>query len=437
MKFQIFQSDEGDCNLLQSDDGKNILCDGGLAKSMRNHVRDNLNELIGSDGMLDYIYVSHIDQDHIGGVLRLLKDSLDWKVYDYHQEKNDSDIRKPQSPRPPKIGGLWHNSFSDQVDKNEGEISDLLAASAPVMFGTAIPELVYAAEEAVKIAYSIPQAIKVSRFCKNDLLDIPVNSIPGGTGPTKLLYFKKSPKSFNVGSLKFTIIGPSESELDDLRDGWNNWVKKHQNRIDSIQKEIHKQIEKFVNEQLETTPFDYRNWNGVPDFKGVSIPNVASLMLMVEEGSKKLLLTGDSQQEKILEGLNVAGYLDDGHIHLDVLKVQHHGSEHNLDENFVRHISADHYIFCGNGTHGNPEPEVLNMVYRSRMGPKSKLTKAPGAKGKKFTFWFSTSSDSLPKQSKRYANFKEIEKLTNHLIEGSNGFMSATFITKDFVTVDI
>ncbi len=437
MKLRIFQSEEGDCNLLQSNDGKNILCDGGLSRSMKDHVSVNLGELIGPDGKLDYIYVSHIDQDHIWGVLRLLEDSLDWKVYKYHHDRNDLDIQKPKSPKPPEIGGLWHNAFSDLVVKNVGEISDLLAASAPVMFGTAIPELVNAAEESMKIAHSIPQAIKVSRFCKNDLLGIPVNKIPGSSGPAKLLYFKKKPQSFKVGSLKFTIIGPSESELDDLRDGWNNWVEGHQKRIESIQKEIHEQIEKFANDQLESTPFDYRNWNGVPDFKGVSTPNVASLMFMVEEGGKRLLLTGDSQQEKILEGLKAAGFLDDGHIHLDVLKVQHHGSENNLDEKFARHVSADHYIFCGNGTHGNPEPKVLNIIYKSRMGPKSKLTKAVEAKGKKFTFWFSTDSDSLPKQTKKYANFVKIEKLTDKLKEESNGLMSAKFVTEDFVTLDI
>ena len=437
MKLRIFQSDEGDCNLLQSNDGKNILCDGGLSKSMRDHVRENLGELIGSDGMLDYIYVSHIDQDHIQGVLRLLRDSLDWKVYDFHQAQNDPDVRKPKSPRPPIIGGLWHNAFSDQVDENLGEIGGLLAVSVPVMFGTAIPELVYAAEEALSIAHSIPQALKVSRLCKKDLLDIPVNLIPGSTGPEKLLYSKKRPKSFNVGSLKITIIGPSESELNDLRDGWNKWVDGHENRIKSIQKEIHKQIEKFSNDQLEGTPFDYRNWNGVPDFRGVSIPNVASLMFMVEENGKRLLLTGDSQQEKILEGLETAGYLDDGYIHLDALKVQHHGSEHNLDANFSRHVSADHYIFCGNGTHGNPEPKVLDIVYKSRMGVKSKLTQAPDAKGKKFTFWFSTNSDSLPKQSKKHANFEEVEELVDKWVKESNGLMSAIFVTEDFVTLDI
>ena len=70
---------------------------------------------------------------------------------------------------------------------------------------------------------------------------------------------------------------------------------------------------------------------------------------MVEEDSKTLLLTGDSQQDKILKGLRLSGYLprEGGGLHVNVLKAQHHGSEHNFDEEFCRTVSADHYLFCG------------------------------------------------------------------------------------------
>lgn len=434
MKLHIFQSGEGDCNLLQSNDGKNILCGGGLSKSMRNHVRGNLNHLIGREGILDYIYLSYIDQGHIWGVLRLLKDSLDWKVYDYHQAQNDPDVHEPKSPRPPKIGGLLHNTFSDQLQKDVSEIGDLLTSSTPVMFGSAIPELVYAAEKAIRVAHSIPQAIEISRLCKNDLLDIPVNSI---TGSSKLLYFKNHPQSFNIGNLKITLIGPLESELESLREAWNDWASGHKNKINVIEKKIHKQIEKFANNQLKENPFNYYNWNVIPDFKDLSIPNVASLVLMVEEDGKKLLLAGDSQQEKILQGLKAAGYLDDGYIHLDVLKVQNHGSKHNFHENFTRRVSANHYIFCGDSTYGNPDPEVLDIIYKSRIGSKSKLTKAVEAKGEPFTFWFSTTSKSLPKRSKKHANFKRLEKLSHKLTEESEGLMSTKFVTEDYVTLNI
>ena len=110
---------------------------------------------------------------------------------------------------------------------------------------------------------------------------------------------------------------------------------------------------------LSGSPFDLRDWNGIPDHKGVTAPNVASLMFMVEEDGKTLLLTGDGQQDFILQGLQRTGYLGDDGIHVDVLKVQHHGSENNMDADFARQVSADHYVFCGNGSHGNPEESVI------------------------------------------------------------------------------
>ena len=55
-----------------------------------------------------------------------------------------------------------------------------------------------------------------------------------------------------------------------------------------------------------------RDWEGIPDYKGVTVPNIASLMFMVEEDGKRLLLTGDGQQDFILAGLKRTGFLDDG-----------------------------------------------------------------------------------------------------------------------------
>lgn len=42
------------------------------------------------------------------------------------------------------------------------------------------------------------------------------------------------------------------------------------------------------------------------------MPNVASLMLLVEEGAKRVLLTGDSHPDMILAGLSAQGLLADG-----------------------------------------------------------------------------------------------------------------------------
>jgi hypothetical protein len=51
---------------------------------------------------------------------------------------------------------------------------------------------------------------------------------------------------------------------------------------------------------------------------------------------------------------------------VDLLKVPHHGSSNNLDNDFFKRIIARHYVFSGNGEHGNPERESLEMLFAAR-----------------------------------------------------------------------
>src|SRR5207247_786314 len=101
--------------------------------------------------------------------------------------------------------------------------------------------------------------------------------------------------------------------------------------------------------------------------ENVTAPNLASLMVLVDEAGKTVLLTGDGHHQDILDGLKQLDKLNgDGTIHLNVLKVQHHGSENNLDENFCQRVTADHYVFCGNGAHANPNLTVVQTIVDSR-----------------------------------------------------------------------
>ena len=54
-------------------------------------------------------------------------------------------------------------------------------------------------------------------------------------------------------------------------------------------------------------------------------------------------------------------------MHVDLLKVPHHGSSNNLDGDFFQRIAADHYVFSGNGEHGNPERESIEMLFAARI----------------------------------------------------------------------
>ena len=60
---------------------------------------------------------------------------------------------------------------------------------------------------------------------------------------------------------------------------------------------------------------------GASEFDGL----LASLTLLVEDGTRSLLLTGAARGDPIVDGLKAAGRLDGGSLEVDVLKVPHHG----------------------------------------------------------------------------------------------------------------
>jgi hypothetical protein len=433
MKLTIFQSDKGDCLLLEGKNGELVLCDGGMGPSMRGHVRARLSKLRDDGRALELAYVSHIDNDHISGILQLLEDEVEWRVFDHHQS-NGNPVSKPKAPRPPVIKGILHNAFRDQIAGNRGsvdglatamEIENLLTSMVPSLLATAVPDFMALADEMQAIATGVPEAIKVSKLIAADALDIPLNQPPGTTSPAQLLFAGRPGEKFDVGDMKFTLIGPTAKELSDLRDGWNNWLRDNKERLKEIRAELRRRVDEFSTGALTLSPFDLRDWNGIPDFKGVSIPNVASLMFMVEEDGKRLLLTGDGQQDFILDGLERTGFLDGGSLHLDVLKVQHHGSENNMDVNFAKRVSADHYVFCGDGEHENPDLRVIEILFNSRFGRAS--VRAPAPANRKVHFWFSTKSDLLKDGSAKKKYFEEVEAEAERLVGRSGGQLKVHF----------
>jgi beta-lactamase superfamily II metal-dependent hydrolase len=421
MKLTIYQSSSGDCLLLESQAGKRILCDGGMAPAMREFVAPALGRLRAAEPKrpIDVLYVSHVDMDHIGGVLTLLQNAVEWRVFDAHG--GAAGFGRPDVPRPPEILNIWHNAFGDQVTDNVGPIEDALAMSSQSLYAMRTDWGVHMGDELSQIALGVKEAVQVSKLAAPGVLGIPTNQIPGAAGPAKLLMARKGQGSFRLpgDSMDITIVGPTTSELTKLREGWNHWLTDHQHDL----KKIDAQIKAHMRDLASGAASPALTWQGQPDYKGVTVPNIASLVLFVEEAGKTLLLTGDAQHDLLLEHLKAAGLLQAGHRHLTCLKVQHHGATDNYSAEFAQTISADHYVFCGNGEHGNPEPKVLQWIFDSRMSADPKIRAlAPEARdARPFHFWFSTTSDVALNNPGARADFKVREALVAKLKAKSKG----------------
>ena len=356
-------------------------------------------------------------------MLQLLKDEVEWRVFDFQQGRNRP-VHRPEVPRPPAIAGMLHNGFRDQIGANRRSLADFsvirdientLNALAPALSSSSDVGLDRSGREHVCDRHVDTRIIEVTDLIAADALDIPLNKPPGVDRPSRLLYSGRPGERFQLGSMSFTLLGPTATELSDLRKGWNNWLRDNREKAKALREKLKSRIDEFTNGTLSGS-IDLRDWFGVPDFKGVTMPNIASLMFMVEEGGKTLLLTGDCQQDFIIKGLERTGFLEpDGHLRVNVLKVQHHGSENNLDDEFAARVSADHYVFCGNGEHDNPDLHVLDIVYDSREDDDDP-----------FEFWFSTTSKAQAGQPGK-AHFREVEKKARALRASSGGRLTLHF----------
>jgi beta-lactamase superfamily II metal-dependent hydrolase len=431
MKLTVFQSEKGDCLLLTSQNARRrILVDGGMRASYQTFVAPALGDLASRGEALDLVYVSHIDQDHIAGVLQLMDDVVAWRVHDFQVNNGNLMHPAPTAPRPPQVKEIWHNAFHEQVGENAAAIGDLLAATAAMLSGSSDEALQMVAAAQRELATSIPEAIKLSRRISADQLNIPLNK----RFQEKLAFLRRDatpPRPRRLGSLQILVIGPFEEDLDRLRRQWNTWLTDNQEQLAKIQKQAQRDAERLGMDDIGTLlALRIAQAQALGDRTRVTPPNLASLMLLVMEGGKTVLLPGDGHAADMLQGLNYHGKLDaDGRIHVNVLKVQHHGSEHNIDEVFVAKVTADHYVFCGNGEHENPDLRVVEALIDARLGNVACRANHPQASGP-FTLWFNSSA-SASRQAAAQQHMRQVQHLVEAHQMHSGGRMRGMFLEGD------
>lgn len=414
MKMTVFQAEKGDGLLLTSADGRTLLIDGGMPAAYAEHLAPTLTKL----GRLDAVSVSHIDQDHIGGVLAMVDDLFAWRVHDYQQKRGNDRHPKPAAPRPPTFPKIWHNAFHELVAENAGEISEMLAAKAGILSGGLRLEsgARYFFREAMSrhadLAQSTQEALRLARRIGEGQLGIKVNPEFGG----KLMLRRPNAPLLKLGKVRLSVIGPSEEDLKKLRREWNDWLKGNGSKMRKLRsraQEDERSIGTTDVEALLRPLVEQAATFG--DRSKVTTPNLASLMFLARERDRSLLLTGDGHWEDILKGLEETGVVRKGAgLHVDVLKAQHHGSEHNFHADFCRRVTAGTYVFCGNGEHANPDIRVVEMVVESRVGPKAKKSPNPEV-DRPFTLWFNYDEKNTDGDERARQHMRKLAKAVKAL----------------------
>jgi beta-lactamase superfamily II metal-dependent hydrolase len=319
------------------------------------------------------------------------------------------------------VQAIWHNVFKDQTQDNTGEIEEVLVAAMKIvnMNPDATGQDWTAQAEAYnELVTSIKEGLLLSRRIGPDQLGLEVNAPAQG----KLIFVSDPPPQIPLGGLKFYTIGPFKAELEKLRQEWNAWLQSHQEAIRQIREEPDPlDLPMEEGEMLLSSLRALAQELGQRNL--VTTPNLASLMFLVEEDDTRVLLTGDGHFEDILKGLEAQGKLDDqGRLHVDVLKIQHHGSEHNINKAFCQAVTADHYIFCGNGAHQNPDLIVLDTLIKARLEADTPPADGP------FKLWFNSSVEVTEPNYKDH--MQAVETLVSQVARRNRGKIYYRFLTQ-------
>jgi beta-lactamase superfamily II metal-dependent hydrolase len=327
--IEALPAKHGDCLLLHygSEEAPGlILIDGGPSRTWRTSLEPRLKAIRAKRGdrfAIDLLMVSHIDDDHVVGLVEFTKA---WR-----EAKGDGQ----RWPYP--VREIWHNSFR----RISGADPDKVTASVLASTGGSgrIADLDIDLDDA-EDAHTLLDSVKVLASVRNgsllrndvDALGIPKNVgfegglVKPGAGETPM---RMGP------DLSLHIVAPLPKQLQDLQDSFAAQLPREDTQLAA--------------------------------YADKSVPNLSSIVALARVGDKTILLTGDARGDYLLEGLEAEGLVAPGGImHVDVFKLQHHGSDHNAETDVFRRVTADDYLVSADGRFGNPDRATFEMLIEAR-----------------------------------------------------------------------
>lgn len=265
-----------------------ILIDGGTGGT-RKEIRDLINEL-PEPRHIELLVVTHIDQDHIEGILKILEEETLGFT----------------------IGSIWFNGWSHLPDNGKVEF-----------FGPVQGERLTAAILKHKLNWNIhfnKEAVVVDK--DGNLPDIVLKD-----------------------GFKITLLSPTLDNLIKLKQFWKKEVEGA-----NLRPGFGLQIEEKKDEEIEVFGIekpDIDELVKLPFKEDDTAANGSSIAFLAEFSNKKILFAADSFPSVTLNSLN---RLDDKVIPIDLFKLSHHGSSSNTSPELLKKLDCKKFVISTNGS---------------------------------------------------------------------------------------
>ncbi|AGB26723.1 hypothetical protein Mycsm_06587 (plasmid) [Mycobacterium sp. JS623] len=301
----------GDCLWIEyGDPVRRILIDGGPYYSYK-HLRDRVEQLDEGDRHFELLIVTHVDADHIEGVLRLLQEP--------HLGVS--------------FGDVWFNGTTqinaaldqgDLLDERQGEYLQALLTDSGQRWNDAFDG---------KVVY-----VRATG-------DLPVATLAGGA--------------------TLTVVSPTAKELRTLAGHWVDIVEKEGfstgDTATALKKLKGQKRLQPVDTLGDPVPPDVLGEADDPPGSDSSVANGSSIAVIFEHGGHRILLSGDAFPHVLVGALE--RYPGGTPIDLAVFKLPHHGSIRNMTDEMIEAVNCAAFAISSNGKYfGHPNSRAIDAL---------------------------------------------------------------------------
>ncbi len=302
-----------------------LLIDAGTQHSW-DEVRGRL--LDRRSDRYEFFTITHVDEDHIGGAIKLLEDGdlrhrIDAVWFNGFIHCDAPRMEREQGPLPNVLGPVHGEQLTDRIHRNGLDWNPGFAWGT---FG-----------ESLNLEVGGPVMVP-------DEGDLPTVDLPNDA--------------------RLILLSPTAKKLERMAKEWKRVVERVGlvpgsgdsgfNRAPSpFERDVDEIDGPLTVEHLETMD-DKRGSDG-------SEANGSSIAFIIEHDGRRLLLSGDAHGSVLRKGLKrYAEMIDEVDPRIDLVKLPHHGSGANFTKTLAKSLNADRFLVSTNADNfGHPNDAAL------------------------------------------------------------------------------
>lgn len=291
MEIFFYQAECGDAARIRFKDKSeipiNILIDSGYERTYDYILKEEIERIRKNKEKIDLCIISHIHNDHIGGVIKYIRE--------INNEVSEDIICN------------WFYNAPREYESTKANRKTSVSLATSISQGDELHE--YLKSKGKSSKHSIT----------NDLLEV-----------------------IDLYGMKIMVLSPTNEKLDLLK---QKYVSK-----DTILERIENDtVSDVVSAKGFDYHLKLHDFDLVKLSEDRSIENGSSISIVSELGNKKILWLADSHPTDILNSLKKMGYSKKKKFSCDLVKVSHHGSSGNNSSELYGLIDCPNYLISANG----------------------------------------------------------------------------------------